>query len=265
MPARTMIDVGKQVRYNRIVRPDTGRTVMIPLDHGIIFGPTAGIEDPAGTVGRVVEGGADAVIFNAGMAAALYHEYSNRCGAVFNLTNTITAEDDLTLVSSVGYALRGGADAVSVQVQLGAARELEMVNSVRIVADECARWGMPLLAMMYPTDDFLAKKGTDAHLLAARAGAELGVDVVKTSYTGDRDSFRALVSGCPVPVVVAGGPKKDTTGEVLEMVKDAIDCGAIGVALGRNVWQSPDPAQMTAALVDIVHHGKAVSELRFGE
>ena len=261
MATRPMIDVGKEVRYNRIVNPETGKMVIIPLDHGIILGPIAGIENPAETVRQVVAGGADAVIFNPGLASSIYKEYMNRCGAVFNLTNSITGENDLTLISSVEYALRSGADGISVQVIVGSAHERHMLNDVRIVADECSRWGLPLLAMMYPTADLLAERGKAVELLAARAGAELGADIVKTSYTGDHDSFKALVDACPVPLVIAGGPRKETTREVLEMVEDAMDCGAAGVALGRNVWQSPNPAKMTGALVEIVHHGKAVSQL----
>ncbi len=104
--------------------------------------------------------------------------------------------------------------------------------------------------------------GTEVELLAARAGAELGADIVKVSYTGDQDSFKALVDACPRPVVIAGGPKKETIRAALEMVEDAMACGAAGVALGRNIWQNPDPARMTAALVDIIQHGKSVAELQ---
>ncbi len=94
------------------------------------------------------------------------------------------------------------------------------------------------------------------------ARRSLRVAIVKVSYTGDQDSFKALVDACPRPVVVAGGPKKETVRAVLEMVEDAIDCGAAGVALGRNIWQNSDPAKMTAALVDIIHHRKTVAELQ---
>ena len=255
------VDVGKTVRYNRIVNPETGKTVLIPLDHGILMGPIAGLGDPAETVRRVVAGGANGVVFNAGLAATLYKEYVNRCGAIFNVTNAVSDGNDLTLISSVDHAVRNGADAISVQVMVGSPQERAMVNNAGRVADECARWGMPLLAMLYPTDEALADQGNAVELRAARAGAELGADIVKTSYTGDHDSFQALIDACPVPLVVAGGPQKDTLREFLEMVEDAMACGAAGVALGRNVWQSADPTSTTQALVDIVHHGKSVQEL----
>ena len=101
-----MIDVGKQVRYNRIVNPETGRTVIVPLDHGIILGPIAGIENPSETVRKVVAGGANAVIFNTGLAPSIYGAYMNRCGAICNLINSITGASELTLISSVESALR---------------------------------------------------------------------------------------------------------------------------------------------------------------
>ena len=257
----SQIDVGKQIRLSRISNPETGRMVLLPLDHGVLMGPMTGIEDPAQTVDRLAAGGANAVIFNAGLAHCLYPQYVNRCGAIFNLTNIITVHNDLTLVASVEYALRQAADAVSVQVMVGSPHERHMIQNFQRVADECSRWGMPLLAMMYPTEALLAERGSEAELLAARAGAELGADVVKTSYTGNPETFRQLVEGCPVPVVIAGGPKKSSEREVLEMVEEAMQCGAAGVALGRNVWQSHNPTEMTKALVDIVHGNRPVSEL----
>ena len=256
-----MIDVGKTVRYGRIINPGTGK--MVPLEHGVIQGPVPGIEDPAATVREVVSGGADALIFNAGLARSIWREYANGCGSVFNLTNIVTAENDLTLISTVEVALRNGADAVSVQVMIGSPHERHMLENVRTVVDRCERWGLPVLAMIYPTEELLARQGHGAELLAARAGAELGADIVKTSYTGDVDTFRPLVVACPVPVVVAGVPRKETAREALEMVAEAMVCGAGGVALGRNVWQSGDPAGMTAALAAIVHQGRSVSDLHF--
>ena len=244
MSKERTVDVGKKVRYDRIVNPGTGKTVMIPLDHGVILGPMAGIEDPRETVRRVVAGGADAVIFNAGMAGNLYPEYANRCGSVLNLSNIITGENDLTLISSVEYALKQAADAISVQVMVGSPHERHMLDNFRQV-----------------TEELLKQRGAEAELLAARAGAELGADIVKTSYTGDPRTFEKLVAFCPAPVVVAGGPRKGTTRDMLEMVRAAMDCGAAGVALGRNVWQSADPVRTTRALADIIHRGKTLDEL----
>ena len=260
---KKQVDIGKAIRYERIFNPSTGKTVLIPLDHGILQGPIPGIENPAETIRQVISGGANGVIFNAGLASSLYPEYMNRCGSIFNLTNAISDPNNLTIISSVEYAVRNCADGISVQVIVGSPNELDMLRNACKVANKCARWGIPLLAMVYPTEEVLLDKGKAVELLAARAGAELGADIVKTSYTGDRQSFKMLVDTCPVPLVIAGGPQKDTLHEVLEMVEDAMACGAAGVALGRNVWQSKDPIKTTKAIVDIVHHGKSVKELEW--
>lgn len=115
--------------------------------------------------------------------------------------------------------------------------------------------------MMYPR----GKKIDDEHdpevvKLAARAGAELGADIIKTNYTGDPDTFREVVKGCPVPVVIAGGPKIETEEELLQMVKDSVEAGGAGVAIGRNIFQADSPANMTRAIAGIVHDGLSVEE-----
>ena len=261
MAHRTMVDVGKQVRLSRIANPATGNMVMVPMDHGVILGPIEGMDDIAGTVDKVIEGGADAIAFNAGMASSLYERYVNRCGTVFQLTNAITDDFDLTQIATVEQALRQGADAVSIQVIIGSEQETRMLEQAGSVVESCSRWGLPLLMMMYPTEEMFSEIGTEAVVRAARAGAELGADIVKSSYTGDRESFQRLVDCCPVPVVVAGGPKADTELEILEMIAEAMACGALGIALGRNIWQSSDPARMVASIVELVHEGKSVSQL----
>jgi class I fructose-bisphosphate aldolase len=120
---------------------------------------------------------------------------------------------------------------------------------------------MPLLAMMYPRGERI-KDEYDAKVIAhaARLGAELGADIVKVSYTGSVESFRRVVSGCPVPVVIAGGPKMSSDQEILEMVKGAIEAGSAGVSIGRNVFQHRDPSRMVGAISLLVHENTSVDE-----
>ncbi|MEM2936298.1 MAG: fructose-bisphosphate aldolase, partial [Candidatus Bathyarchaeia archaeon] len=125
----------------------------------------------------------------------------------------------------------------------------------------CDEWGMPLLAMMYPR----GKKIRDQYDVevvkhAARIGAELGADIVKTNYTGSPDTFKEVVRGCPVPVVMAGGPKTETTEEFCRMVYDSIQAGGAGVAAGRNVFQHEYPTKMVRVLGGIVHENLDVEE-----
>ena len=120
---------------------------------------------------------------------------------------------------------------------------------------------MPLVAMMYPRGKNIANPN-DVEVVAhaARAGAELGADIIKTNYTGDPESFARVVKGCPVPVVIAGGPKTETDMEFLQMIDGAMQAGARGVAIGRNVFQHKDPVQMTQAIAAIVNQGKSAEE-----
>jgi fructose-bisphosphate aldolase/2-amino-3,7-dideoxy-D-threo-hept-6-ulosonate synthase len=117
-------------------------------------------------------------------------------------------------------------------------------------------WGIPLLAMMYTRGPNI-KNEYDVKLVkhAARVGAELGADIVKVPYTGSPESFREVVEGCFVPVVIAGGEKMDTDEEVLRMVEGAIRVGGAGVSIGRNVFQNEDPARMVKEISKIVHRG----------
>jgi fructose-bisphosphate aldolase/2-amino-3,7-dideoxy-D-threo-hept-6-ulosonate synthase len=154
-----------------------------------------------------------------------------------------------------------GADAVSVHINIGAETECDMLQKLGMTASKCRMWGMPLLAMMYPRGKKINGESSAEYVkIAARAAAEVGVDIVKTNYTGDIDSFREVTRGCPVPIVVAGGPRMETTQQILEMVHDSIEAGGHGIAIGRNIFQAEDPVKMVRAMSAIVHRDSSVAE-----
>jgi fructose-bisphosphate aldolase/2-amino-3,7-dideoxy-D-threo-hept-6-ulosonate synthase len=125
----------------------------------------------------------------------------------------------------------------------------------------CEQCGIPLLAMMYPRGKNVKNEHEpDMVMHAARVGAELGADLIKTNYTGDPDTFKEVVQTCPVPVIIAGGPKTNTDEELMEMVEEAVAAGAAGISIGRNVFQHEDPARMTRALSKIVHENFTAQE-----
>jgi len=164
-----------------------------------------------------------------------------------------------TLVCTVEEAIQLGADGVSVHVNIGNGHDREMLSDLGKISCSAAKWGMPLLAMIYPRGERIANEyDPDAVKHAARLGAELGADIVKVSYTGDVDSFRKVVEGCHVPVVIAGGPKMDSERSVLEMVKGAMAAGAAGASIGRNVFQHAHPDRAVGALSMIVHRNAQV-------
>jgi len=241
---------------------DTRRMVIVPMDHGLSMGPIAGLEDMTTIVNKVAEGGANAVILHKGIVRAGHRGYGRDIGLILHLSGgTSLGPDPLgkVPVATVEEAIKLGADAVSVHINVGAPNEPEQLRSLGDVAEICAGWGMPLLAMMYPRGPKVKSEHDPAMVAhAARVGAELGADIIKTNYTGGIDSFKKVVRGCPVPVVIAGGPKMATDRDVLEMAAEATKAGGAGVSIGRNVFQHRNPVGMVRALVKIVHEEASV-------
>jgi class I fructose-bisphosphate aldolase len=234
------------------------------MDHGISVGPIAGVANMKDAIGRVVDGGANAVVEHKGMVAEGHRGSGRDVGLIIHLsasTGLSTQPNAKTLVCTVKEAIQLGADAVSIHVNLGNGQEKEMLHDFGKVSNDARKWGMPLLAMIYPRGENI-KDEYDVNVVkhAARVGAELGADLVKVSYTGSVDTFREVVGGCTIPVVIAGGEKMDSDKDILEMVRGAIDAGGAGVSIGRNVFQHADPAKMVRAISAIVHENSTVDE-----
>ncbi len=252
--------IGKERRLRRIFRED-GRAVIIPMDHGVSSGPVQGIEDMQKIVDRLRGGRADAIILHSGIASRVD---AGRMGLIVHLSasTSIGVKPNWKVkVCSVEEALRLGADAVSVHINVGSHHEAEMLAGMGEISDCCERFGVPLLAMMYPRGPNIQNEH-DPQLVrhVARLGAELGADIVKAPYTGSPDTFEKVVESCPAPVIIAGGPKAKTDREVLEMVYDSLQVGGAGVSIGRNVFQHTDPTAMVKALSAIVHKRAKVEE-----
>ncbi len=256
--------IGKAIRMERIMNRDTGRTVIIPLDHGVSLGPVEGIIDLRDTINQAAEGGANAVVEHKGMITSGHRGYGKDIGLIVHLSaSTVLAPDpnNKVLVATVEEAIKKGADAVSIHVNVGAANEDLMLRDLGATSERCQTWGIPLLAMMYPRGEKIGDQN-DVEFVkhAARVGAELGADIVKTNYTGDPDSFKEVAQGCPVPVIAAGGPKTETDEGFLHNVKGVIEGGGFGVAAGRNVFQHPSTVKMVRAITKIVHEDWEVED-----
>lgn len=251
---------GVKKRLARIFRSD-GKTVIVPMDHGVTLGPIHGLSNMQNTISQLLAAQADAFVVHKGIARNCE---TGDAGLIIHVSASTRHSPDpnrKVRVCSVLEALRLGADAVSVHINMGAPTEAEMLTKLGDTADECHSYGLPLLAMMYPRGPSIKNehdKDVVAH--AARLGAELGADIVKTNYTGDIDSFREVVESCPVPVVIAGGPKAETDRDVLQMVCDAKAAGCAGLSIGRNVFQHREPGRMVAALVEVMHENATVDE-----
>ncbi len=248
------MESGKTRRLGRIFRDD-GKTVIVPMDHGVSLGPIEGLSDIRKTVNHVEKGGADAILVHAGLAKTVD---TGKLGVVVHLSGATRLASDPNRkmqVCTVKDAVRLGADAVSIQVNLGSEHEHDMLENFSRVMDECGDYSMPLLAMMYPRGPKIHDEHShEAVSHAARLGYELGADIVQTNYTGDVESFRDVVDSVRVPIVVTGGPKTDHVSECLRTVYESINAGASGVSIGRNVFQHQDPSKMTRAITEIVHH-----------
>ncbi len=251
---------GKARRIKRIMQQDN-RTVIVPMDHGVTIGPIQGIVNMQQTINQLLEGGADAILVHKGIAKQVDANGTGLIVMLSGMSNLSPKINSKVQICSVQEAVRLGADAVSVHVNVGAQDEDKMLSNLGKVAEECDLFGMPLLAMMYPRGPKIQNEhAADVVAHAARIGAELGADIIKANFTGNIDTFKSVIESCPVPVVIAGGPKCKTSQEVLQTTHDALKAGAAGVSIGRNVFQHDKPALMVKALLAIVHKNVGVEQ-----
>jgi class I fructose-bisphosphate aldolase len=256
--------LGKQIRMERIIDRNTSRTVIVPMDHGVSSGPIYGITDLRDAIEQVVRGGANAIVEHKGMVGAGHRRSGKDVGLIIHLSASTSLSpypNTKTLVCTVEEALRLGADAVSIHVNIGDEMERQMLSDFGMVSSRAREWGIPLLAMIYPRGEKIANEydpGVLKH--AARLGAELGADIVKISYSGSVESFREVIAGCRVPVVIAGGEKMESDKQILETVRGSIDAGGSGVSIGRNIFQHQDPTRMVGAISMIVHEEATVEQ-----
>lgn len=256
--------IGKQIRMERIIDRNTSRTVIVPMDHGVSSGPIYGITDLRDAIEQVVRGGANAIVEHKGMVGAGHRRSGKDVGLIIHLSASTSLSpypNTKTLVCTVEEALRLGADAVSIHVNIGDEMERQMLSDFGMVSSRAREWGIPLLAMIYPRGEKIANEyDPDVLKHAARLGAELGADIVKISYSGSVESFREVIAGCRVPVVIAGGEKMESDKQILEMVRGSIDAGGSGVSIGRNIFQHQDPTRMVGAISMIVHEEATVEQ-----
>jgi fructose-bisphosphate aldolase / 2-amino-3,7-dideoxy-D-threo-hept-6-ulosonate synthase len=253
---------GRDIRLNRILRD--GKMVCIPMDHGITNGPISGLENVHKVIYDYQDAGLTCVLINKGIIKSMPR--APKIGLIAHLSASTVlgpSPNRKVLVGNVEEAIRLGADAVSIHLNIGSKEEPEMLQKLGIISDQCDEWSVPLVAMMYPRGENIKdphNPGIVAH--AARIGAEGGADMVKTVYTGDIDSFRDVVKSCPVPIVIAGGPKATSDAEIMQLCYDAMEAGAKGITFGRNIFQHKDPFLIIRLLKEIVISGKTPEEAR---
>ena len=261
-----MSQTGKILRLGRVFNASTRRTVILAMDHCLFMGPMKGLEKPGEVAQKAIAGGADAIIVTPGTCRLIAGELQGRAAVILRIDGATTTCGpdffDIRKIASVEDAARMGADAVIAMGYIGTSKENETLAGLSLIARECENLGIPLVAEMIPVKGEKIKDpyAVEAVGLAARVGAEIGADLIKTHYTGTEGTFREIVKACPVSIVIAGGPKMKTAEQILTVAKGAINAGAVGVAFGRNIWQHENPEAMTRAVAKIVHGKSTVHE-----
>jgi fructose-bisphosphate aldolase/2-amino-3,7-dideoxy-D-threo-hept-6-ulosonate synthase len=261
--------MGKTLRLARLFDQDSQTSIILPMDHGVEEPGYAELERPLELVASLARAGVNGFLTRRGLAAFALEAFAGRAGWVTRLTARTGLspglETEQLVLASVEQALHNGADAVVPTFFIGGAMETAQLPALGAIADECNRLAIPLLAEIFPLGGPDATPYDGPYTIedmrvAVRVASEEGADFIKTWYTGDPESFRQVVDYSLVPVLVAGGPKADTERDVLELVRGAMDGGAAGIAMGRKIWQSADPAGMVRALVAIIRHGASVDD-----
>ncbi|OHD28962.1 MAG: fructose-bisphosphate aldolase [Spirochaetes bacterium GWD1_27_9] len=256
--------IGKQIRLERLISRDTGTTVIVPMDHGVTVGPIPGLVNMKETIKNIVDGDVNAVILHKGIITTGHRGQGKDVGLFVHLSGSTVLSPDpnhKVLVCTVEEAIKLGADGISIHVNLGAEDDTKMLQDFGMIGKLCSDWGMPLLAMMYTRGKKIQNEyDVEAVKLAARVANELGADMVKVSFTGDVESFSKVVEGCSIPVLIAGGEKAKSTKDVLENVKMAMQAGARGVSIGRNVFQHSNPTNFCRGISQLVHKNVSVED-----
>ena len=246
-----VMDWGMKNRLTRLIQRD-GKALFLPVDHGYFQGPTHGLEKPEKTLKAIYQY-ADAIMLTRGVLRNCIDPAIEKpiilrvSGAV-----TVVGEDlaNESVVTSIQEILRLNVSAVSMSVFAGTKYENKSLSNLAKLVDECEDYGVPVMAVTAVGKE-LEKREARYLALVARVSAELGARVVKTYYC--KENFEKVVEGCPVPVVMAGGPKTETQKEVFDFVYDGMQKGAIGVNLGRNVWQTENPVAAIRGIRAVVH------------
>ena len=247
------LDWGMRNRLSRLIKED-GHCQFLPIDHGYFQGPTRCLERPGETIKELLPY-ADGLFVTRGVLRSCVDPDTDTPIILRVSGGTSVVGSDLAnevITTSIEEIIRLNAAAVGLSIFVGSDYEKQTLENLAMLVNECEDYGIPVMAVTAVGKE-LEKRTARYLALSCRIAAELGAKIVKTYYCDD--GFEKVVDGCPVPVVIAGGPKCESELEVFEFVHDGLEKGAIGVNLGRNVWQNPHPMAMMRALNGIIHGG----------
>ncbi len=238
----------------RIFPGGSRRLFSVPLDHSVSMGPIEGLEATAPLVAELQEAGADLFIVTKGAVREVVPVLRppSLLGVHVSASTSLSpAADRKVLVGTAEEAVSLGADLLSVQVNFGIPEEGQMLSDLGVAVDQARRLGLPLLCMAYVKNP--ATPSVDDLRHAARASADLGADIVKTSYPGTEEGFRAIVRSTPVPVLIGGGLRTEDEATFLRTVEASIRAGGAGICIGRNLFQRRPVAPLAHRLATLLH------------
>jgi fructose-bisphosphate aldolase, class I len=257
--------LGTKIRLERLKNPASGRILTVAVDHAPSYGVLRGLESIQQVVDAVAAAGPEALLLMKGTASRCFAPHAGRVALILK-SSTLSPyhpQHDVW-VSPVEDAVRLGADAIAMALTVGSPQQADLLANLGALVRQAEQVGMPVIVHAYPNGEMVPR---DEVYSAARVGyasrlaMELGVDIVKTFYTGSAETFGQVVErAAPVLVVAAGGPRLETDADVLHMAHSVVQAGAAGITFGRNIWQSVDPGRLIGALKCILHENGTVEE-----
>lgn len=257
------MDLGKLVRLNRIFSHPSGRLCSVAVDHFIGYqqGLPDGLRPIQSTLAAIAAGQPDAVTLHKGIAASAWGPYAGRIAMI--LQSTIARPDDTACeqIATPEEAVRLGADALAVAAFVRGPTEAAHLRTVADCVRRAARFHLPVVCHIYPrTRDGEISLAAEDIGWAVRCALEVGADVIKTPYCGNRNAQAQIVADCPVPIVAAGGPRAETLPAALAMIAEAVQSGMRGATIGRNIWGFSAVASAVRAFKAVIHDGTAPEE-----
>lgn len=265
-----MAMLGKEVRMSRLVNPKSNKMMAITVDHATSRGiaPLTGLHHVQDTIDKIILGRPDAMTLTKGIAEHCMWNHAGEVAMLLKISNySPVAPTKDTIFGTVDEAIRMGADAVSMGCMTLGDFQGEQFEAIGRVSEECMRKGMPLIGHVYPKGESVKPEDRTAWeniAYCVRSACELGMDIIKTTYTGDPESMAKVVATVPSTfrIVIQGGDACKTLDDYLQMTRDAMDCGVGGVTMGRFVWNYKDVTALVIALRYIIHEGYSVKEAK---
>lgn len=257
--------LGKNIRMARLFDKKHGRFMEILVDHTIARGIQPGLMNISDKISQIVEGHPNAITMHKGLARTIFPAHSGSGVSLILKASTPSPYNPTchAFVADLTEAAAYGADAVAIGGIFGSKDQLIQMEKIGKIAKEADRLGIPVIGHIYPNGELIERNQREAWqnvAYAARAGAELGVDILKVHHSGEPDEFAKIVDSVPAPVVLAGGTAGETVSDYLHMARNALDAGAAGVAFGRFVWNYPYVTELIKAIRLLVIDDARVKE-----